>query len=113
MEKSMRAQTQTEWEEEMSLKILRLVHDELYVELRYMGIALSALTPKPDRRLSTIATDGTSLFFLRNSFCAFLKRILRILTGCIFIQCCTVFFLIFGFPERGIRFSGGLPATSR
>lgn len=63
MEKSMRAQTQTEWEEEMSLKILRLVHDELYVELRYMGIALSALTPKTDRRLSTIATDGTSLFF--------------------------------------------------
>lgn len=47
----------------MSYKVLRLVHDELYVELRFMGIALSALTPVPDKRLTTIATDGIALFF--------------------------------------------------
>ena len=63
VEKSLRLQTQTEWEEEMSYKVLRLVHDELYVELRFMGIALSALTPVPDKRLTTVATDGSMLFF--------------------------------------------------
>lgn len=61
--KSLRVQTQTEWEEEMSYKVLRLVHDELYVEFRFMGIALSALTPLPDKRLTTVATDGSMLFF--------------------------------------------------
>lgn len=63
MGKSLRAQTQTEWEEEMSYKLLRFVRDELYMELRFMGIALSALSPKPDGRVSTFATDGTTLFF--------------------------------------------------
>lgn len=56
-------QTQTEWEEEMSHKILRFVHDELYVELRFLGIALSALEPKMDKRINTLATDGGILFF--------------------------------------------------
>jgi len=45
VEKSMHLQTQTEWEEEMAYKVLRLLHDELYVELRFMGAALSELTP--------------------------------------------------------------------
>lgn len=58
-----RVQTQTEWEEEMSYKILRFVQDELYVELRFLGVALSALEQKPDARLATFATDGTVLFF--------------------------------------------------
>ena len=58
VEKSMHLQTQTEWEEEMAYKVLRLVHDELYVELRFMGAALSELTPAPDKRLTTAATDG-------------------------------------------------------
>lgn len=48
---------------EMSDKILRFVHDELYMELRFMGIALSALSPEPDKRVTTFATDGTTLFF--------------------------------------------------
>jgi len=58
-----KVQTQTEWEEEMSYKILRFVHDELYLELRFLGIALSALPPKPDKRLTTFATDGSVLSF--------------------------------------------------
>ena len=40
VEKSMHLQTQTEWEEEMAYKVLRLLHDELYVELRFMGAAI-------------------------------------------------------------------------
>lgn len=63
MKKTSLPQTQTEWEEEMSRKILRFTQDELYMELRFMGIALTALTPKADKRLTTFATDGTMLFF--------------------------------------------------
>lgn len=63
MNSNSKVQTQTEWEEEMSYKVLRFVHDELYLELRFLGIALSALVPRPDDRLTTFATDGTSLFF--------------------------------------------------
>ncbi len=63
MGKAVRTQTQTEWEEEMSGKVLRFVHDELYAEFRFMGIALSSLSPRPDRRVATFATDGTELFY--------------------------------------------------
>lgn len=63
MKKRPAVQTQTEWEEEMSGKILRYTHDELYMELRFLGIALSALEPKMDKRLTTLATDGITLYF--------------------------------------------------
>lgn len=63
MKKRSAVQTQTEWEEEMSCKILRYTHDELYMELRFLGIALSALEPKMDKRLTTLATDGVTLYF--------------------------------------------------
>lgn len=56
-------QTQEEWEAEMSEKILSYVRDELYLELRFMDIALSALTPKADVSIQTFATDGTMLFY--------------------------------------------------
>lgn len=68
VEKSMHLQTQTEWEEEMAYKVLRLLHDELYVELRFMGAALSELTPAPDKRLTTAATDGRTFFSPQSSF---------------------------------------------
>jgi len=63
MEKKFHLQTQEEWEEEMSHKILRFVHDALYVELPFLGIALSALEPERDARLTTLATDGSRLSF--------------------------------------------------
>ncbi len=56
-------QTQTEWEEEMSVKILGFVRDELYMDLRFLGIALSALEPKAEEEIYTFSTDGTKLFF--------------------------------------------------
>lgn len=56
-------QTQEEWEIEMSIKILDYVRNELYLDLRYLNIALSALQPKADVRLKTCATDGTYLYF--------------------------------------------------
>lgn len=56
-------QTQTEWEEEMSLKILSFIRNEIYMDLRFLDIALSALTPKADSALKAFATDGTYLYF--------------------------------------------------
>lgn len=56
-------QTQEEWEAEMSEKILSYVRNELYLELRFMDIALSALTPQADTSLKTFATDGERLYF--------------------------------------------------
>lgn len=56
-------QTQTEWEEEMSIKILGYVRDELYMDFRYLRIALSALVPKAEATLDTFSTDGVTLYF--------------------------------------------------
>lgn len=56
-------QTQTAWEQEMAKKILHLVHDELYIQLRYLGKALSALQPQADKRVTTLASDGERMYF--------------------------------------------------
>ncbi len=55
--------TQTEWEEEMSYKILGFLRNELYLDLRFMDMALSALIWKYDASLDTMATDGNFLYF--------------------------------------------------
>lgn len=54
-------QTQTEWEEDMAVQVLSYARDSLYMELRFLGIALSALEPAADGQLLTLATDGTYL----------------------------------------------------
>lgn len=56
-------QTQTEWEIQMSEKILNLVHSELYLDLRYLELAFSALKPKSDKSLQALATDGVFLYY--------------------------------------------------
>ena len=59
-EKRQRSQaiTQTEWEQYMAEKILRLIRHELYMDFRYMDVALSALSYQPkegiDRRSSVL-----------------------------------------------------------
>lgn len=55
--------SQTFWEEEMSKKILVFLREEIYFDLPFLGIALSALPPKADTRLHTFATDGEKLLF--------------------------------------------------
>ena len=55
--------TQTEWENEMCIKILELIQNELYVDLRYLDVAVSALTLTPNDSLRSTATDGISFFF--------------------------------------------------
>lgn len=55
--------TEEEWEAQMAEKILAYVRDELYLDLRFLNIALSALTPKPDKTVKTFATDGIWLCY--------------------------------------------------
>lgn len=55
--------TQSEWEDEMSLKILGLVRNELYLELRFMDMALSGLLWKSDNTIDTMAVDGEFLYY--------------------------------------------------
>ena len=42
-------QTESEWQEEMSAKIVEFVRHELYMELRYLKLALSQLQLKSDQ----------------------------------------------------------------
>lgn len=56
-------QTQTEWENEICIEILKLIQNELYLDFRYLDMALSALIFAPKEQIHTFATDGTSLFF--------------------------------------------------
>lgn len=56
-------QAQSEWEAEMSVKILKFIRNELYLELRFLDTALSALRWREDPSLSGMAVDGTHLFF--------------------------------------------------
>lgn len=57
------AQTQSEWEEEMSEKILRFIRNELYMELRFLDVALSALEWVADPSLFAMSTDGMRLYY--------------------------------------------------
>ena len=50
-------QTESEWQEEMSAKIMEFVRHELYMELRYLKLALSQLQLK-DRSESAGICDG-------------------------------------------------------
>ena len=60
--------TQTEWETEMSEKILEHTRNEIYLELRFLEIALSQLVPKADGTVQTFATDGAYLCFSKECF---------------------------------------------
>lgn len=56
-------QKQYEWEHEMSVKILDIVKSELYLEMRFMDVALSALKWHDRPGMETFATDGDSLYY--------------------------------------------------
>ena len=50
-------ETQGEWEADLSEKVLEHVRNELYLDLRFLDIALSALVYKSDDNIHTFATD--------------------------------------------------------
>ncbi|MDO5145910.1 MAG: VWA-like domain-containing protein [Eubacteriales bacterium] len=58
----------------MSVRILELVRNELYLDFRYLDMALSSLVFSPKEELKTIATDGASLFFSREQILRVFKN---------------------------------------
>ena len=56
-------ETQREWEADLSEKVLEHVRNELYLDLRFLDIALSALVYKSDDNIHTFATDGRYLYY--------------------------------------------------
>ena len=56
-------ETQSEWEADLSEKVLKLVRNELYLDLRFLDIALSALVYRADDNIHTFATDGRYLYY--------------------------------------------------
>ncbi len=63
--------SQTQWQTEMSVKIIDFIISELYADMRFFHLALSSLVPKTDPALQTFATDGISILYSP-------ERILRI-----------------------------------
>ena len=56
-------QTDSEWQEEMSQKIIDEIQCELYIDMPFMKLALSALSPKANEQLYSMATDGTYIYY--------------------------------------------------
>ena len=56
-------QTQTEWENEVSLDIIDYIKSELYLDFPFFSIALGALTPMPQEEIATFATDGNMMYY--------------------------------------------------
>ena len=56
-------QSQTEWEAGMGEKILKLIQKELYMELRFLDVPLSALKWQAEPSLPAFATDGRELYY--------------------------------------------------
>lgn len=56
-------QTQTEWENEVSIDIINYINSELYLDFPFFSIALGALLPLPNEEITTFATDGSVIYF--------------------------------------------------
>lgn len=56
-------QRQYEWENEMAIKVLDIVKSELYLDMRFMDMALSALEWQNRGGLNTFATDGINMYY--------------------------------------------------
>ncbi|MDE6567882.1 MAG: metallopeptidase [Lachnospiraceae bacterium] len=59
----MAEQTQWEWQLEIADEILSLIRSELYLDFRFMDVALSALSWKPAEGIDTFGTDGEFLYY--------------------------------------------------
>lgn len=55
--------TQSEWGESVAKKILQFIRNEIYMDLRYMDVALSALQWNCNEDVPGFATDGLCLYY--------------------------------------------------
>ena len=56
-------ETQEQWDEKMSKKLLQYIRNQLYMELRFLDVALSALTWQKDNSIQTFAANGMYLCY--------------------------------------------------
>ena len=60
---SKRPETHEEWQARMGGEGLAVVRSGLYLDFRFLDMALSALSPTPDERCGVLATDGRILCY--------------------------------------------------
>ena len=60
---SARPETHEEWQARMGGEVLAVVRSGLYLDFRFLDMALSALSPAPDERCRVLATDGQTLYY--------------------------------------------------
>ena len=55
------SETQSQWEHRMALEILEITRSELYMNLRFLSLAIGGLTPTPSTAVNGVGTDGLRL----------------------------------------------------
>lgn len=61
--RSARPETHEEWQARMAAEVLAVTRGGLYLDFRFLDMALAALTETPDERCRTLATDGQILCY--------------------------------------------------
>lgn len=56
-------ETRNQWDEKMSQKLLQYIRNQLYMELRFLDVALSVLIWQKDDNIQTFATNGKYLCY--------------------------------------------------
>lgn len=108
--RSKHKQTQSEWEAEMSKKVLEFVRSELYMDLRFLDIALGTLVYRADENIRSFATDGTYLYFSTEQVLRVFQSNPKYLDRAYLHSVLHCIFSISGLVERETGKNGILPA---
>lgn len=54
-------QTQSEWEQQMTVEVVQALQNQLYLSFRFFGPALAALPAAPNEQINGMGTDGSRL----------------------------------------------------
>lgn len=111
--RSKHKQTQSEWEAEMSKKVLEFVRSELYMDLRFLDIALGTLVYRADENIRSFATDGTYLYFSTEQVLRVFQGNPKYLDRAYLHSVLHCIFFISGSVERETGKNGILPAILR
>ena len=78
--KSARPETHEEWQARMGGEVLAVVRSELYLDFRFLDMALGALAPVPDEMCRGLATDGVTLYYQPSALLRLYKQNPKYLT---------------------------------
>ena len=99
--RSQRPETHEEWQARMGGEVLAVVRSGLYLDFRFLDMALSALTPAPDERCRVLATDGQMLYYQPARLLQLYQQNPSISTGCICMWYSIVYSAICGSKAAG------------